>query len=157
MSEPASVPDLPSMAGISHVALSVASLDAAADFWTGVMGFEVTTRMPGLVFVVHRGARLGLGLTDHGGEVRGAFDERHSGLDHLAFAVLDPASLHAWAARLDEAAVPNSGVVQTESGWHLNLRAPDHLALELFVMSEAAAAAFGLDSPDEAVAGSQRA
>ena len=124
MSEPASTPDLPAVAGISHVGISVADLDAASDFWTRVMGFEVTTRMPGLCFVVHREARLGVGLTDHGGEVRGAFDERHTGLDHLALAVLDTGALQAWADRLDAHAVPNSGVVQTDSGWHLNVRGP---------------------------------
>jgi glyoxylase I family protein len=133
----------------------VADLDAAVGFWTEVMGFEITTRLPALCFVVHRAARLGLGLTDHGGDVRGAFDERHTGLDHLALAVLDGPSLYAWAARLDQFAVPNSGVVQTDAGWHLNLRAPDQVPVELFVMAPAAAAAFGLDSPDDAVAGSQ--
>jgi glyoxylase I family protein len=30
----------PSMLGISHVSLSVADMDAAARFWTEVMGFE---------------------------------------------------------------------------------------------------------------------
>jgi glyoxylase I family protein len=155
MSEGAGVPGPPPVAGISHMGLSVADLDAAVEFWTGVMGFEVTTRMPALCFVVHRAARLGIGLTDHGGDVRGAFDERHTGLDHLALAVLDVPSLTAWATRLEDFAVPNSGVVQTDAGWHLNLRAPDQFPVELFVLAPAAAAAFGLASPDEAVAGSQ--
>jgi glyoxylase I family protein len=156
MSEPAGTGAAePSVAGISHIGLSVADLEAAVEFWTRVMGFRVTTRLPTLCFVVDVAARVGIGLTDHGGDVRGAFDERHTGLDHLALAVPDTAALQAWAARLDELAIPNSGVVETEAGWHLNLRAPDHFPLELFVIAPAAAEAFGLASPEEAVAGSQ--
>jgi glyoxylase I family protein len=151
MSEPAGTAstELP-VAGISHIGLSVADLEAAVEFWTRVMGFEVTTRLPTLCFVVHRAARLGLGLTDHGGEVRGAFDERHTGLDHLALAVPDTTALYAWATRLDDLAIPNSGVVDTAVGAHLNLRAPDHIALELFVVAPGVAAAFGLPAPDGA-------
>jgi glyoxylase I family protein len=155
MSESASTGPAPALAGISHIGLSVADLDAAVEFWSVAMGFEVTTRLPALCFLIHRDARIGLGLTDHGGEVREAFDETRTGLDHLAVAVSDPIVLQAWADRLDGLAVPNSGVVETDAGWHLNLRAPDRLALELFVMSPATAAAFGLASPDEAVAGSR--
>jgi glyoxylase I family protein len=117
-----------------------------------VMSFELTTRADSLAFVIHRAARLGIGLTDHGGAVDGQFDERHTGLDHLAIAVPDVAAIHAWARRLDDHGVPHSPVTETYAGHHLNLRAPGNFPIELFVMSQAAAEDFGLSSPDEAVA-----
>ena len=127
-------------------------LDAAVAFWRDVMGLEVTTRMPSLAFLVHRGALLGLGLTDHGGAVRGGFDHERTGLDHVALAVDGPEAVHAWAAWLDACGVPHSGVVETDAGHHLNLRAPGGVAVELFVLSPTSAEAFGLSSPAEGVA-----
>jgi catechol 2,3-dioxygenase-like lactoylglutathione lyase family enzyme len=138
--------------GLSHLGLSVADLDAAVEFWSGVMGFEVSTREPSMCFLIHRDARLGIGLTDHGGTVGSPFDEHHTGLDHLALAVPDTAALDAWVRRLDELAVPHSPVVASDGGHHLNLRAPDQFPIELFVMAQATAEAFGLVAPGDAVA-----
>lgn len=142
----------PAVLGLSHLGLSVADLDAAVDFWTRVMGFEVVTREPSLSFLIHRDARLGIGLSDHDGTVAGPFDEHHTGLDHLALAVPDTTALDAWARRLDELAVPHSPVLATDGGHHLNLRAPDQFPVELFVMAHVTAEAFGLASSDDAVA-----
>jgi glyoxylase I family protein len=142
----------PAVLGLSHLGLSVADLDAAVDFWVGVMGFEVTTREPSMCFVISRDARLGMGLTDHDGAVRGPFDEGHTGLDHLAIAVSDTGALDAWVRRLDELAVPHSPVLETDAGHHLNLRGPDHFPVEFFVMKPVTAQEFGLASTDEAVA-----
>ena len=143
---------LPTLRGLSHLGLSVVDLDGACDFWVSVMGFEVTTSMPSLRFVVHREARLGIGLTDHAGGVDAAFSELRTGLDHLALAVADAPTLHAWAERLTRLGVPHSPVTETDAGHHLNLRAPDGFPVELFVMAPATATAFGLDAPEEAVA-----
>ncbi len=116
------------------------------------MGFEVTTSQPSLRFVVHRDARLGIGLVDHGQAVTAPFSELCTGLDHVGLAIADVETLRAWEARLERLGVPHTGVEETEAGHHLNLRAPDGLPVELFVMAPATAAAFGLHHPDEAVA-----
>lgn len=141
----------PRVLGISHVALSADDLDAAERFWTRVMGFETTTRTDDLLFVVHREARIGLGVTRHQGAVVGEFDPVRPGLDHLALAVADAGELERWRARLAEHDVPHGPVVD-ESGLHLNLRAPGGIALELYVMDAATAAAFGVAGGEEAVA-----
>ena len=66
----------------------------------------------------------------------GGFDERLVGLDHLALAVPNVPGLDAWARWLDEHGVPHSGVVASDAGSHLNLRAPDSFPIELFVHAE---------------------
>lgn len=135
----------PALLGISHLGLSVADLPAATDFWSGVMGFTVLTREPGLSFLLRVDVRMALGLTDHGTTVAGAFDEHHVGLDHLALAVPDLPALEAWARWLDECGVPHSPVAPSDAGHHLNLRGPDEFPVELFAMDPAVAPEFGLD------------
>jgi glyoxylase I family protein len=142
----------PSLLGISHVSLSVADMDAAARFWTGVMGFEAFAEDPRFRFFIHRGAHLAVLVSDHESAVTGPFDELRTGLDHLAFAVPDIASLRSWEQRLSTLGVPNSGIAETDGGHHLNLRAPGDLPLELFVMSASMLSSLGLAEPADAVA-----
>jgi len=142
----------PSLLGISHVSLSVADMDAAARFWTEVMGFETFAEDPRFRFFIHRGAHLAVLVSDHELAVTGPFDELRIGLDHLAFAVGDIESLRSWEQRLTTLGVPNSGITETDGGHHLNLRAPDDLPLELFVMSASMLSSLGLAEPADAVA-----
>jgi glyoxylase I family protein len=145
-------PMTPSMLGISHVSLSVVDIGAAARFWTEVMGFETVAEDPRFRFLIHRGAHLGLTVCDHESAVTGPFDELRVGLDHLAFAVSDIESLRSWERHLTTLGVPNSGITETDGGQHLNLRAPDDLPLELFVMSASMLSSLALAEPADAVA-----
>ena len=85
---------------------------------------------------VHRGSRTVVGFRDHAGTVTGSFDETHVGMDHLALAVSSVAALEEWPAWLDQHDVEHSEVVQSDLGHHLNLRAPDRIAVELFVLRD---------------------
>jgi glyoxylase I family protein len=143
---------IPSVLGISHVSLSVADMAAAARFWTEVMGFETFVEDPRFRFFIHRGAHLAVLVSDHESAVTGPFDELRVGLDHLAFAVPDVGSLRSWEQRLTTLGVPNSGITETDGGHHLNLRAPDNLLLELFVMNASMLSSLGLAEPADAVA-----
>ena len=143
----------PTLAGVSHLSFSVPDLAAAVRFWVEVLGFEPVNDDPQFRFLLHRGARMAVVVTDHGGAVEGVFDERRAGLDHLGLAVTDLVTLEAWRTELDECGVPHSGVVATDAGWHLNLRAPGNFPIELFVISEAFAGSIGLDPAELAVAG----
>jgi glyoxylase I family protein len=143
---------IPSVLGISHVALSVADIDAAARFWTEVMGFEAFIENPRFRLLIHRGVHLAVVVSDHESAVTGPFDERRIGLDHLAFAVPDIEGLRSWEQRLTKLGVPNSGITETDGGHHLNLRAPDNLPLELFVMSASMLSSLGLAEVADAVA-----
>ncbi len=73
-------------------------------------------------------------MADHHGTVSGVFDEHNVGLDHLAYAVPDVEALLAWQQRLATLGVPPSPIAETDAGHHLNLRAPDNVAIELYVM-----------------------
>jgi glyoxylase I family protein len=143
---------IPSVLGISHVSLSVADMAAAARFWTEVMGFETFVEDPRFRFFIHRGAHLAVLVSDHESAVTGPFDELRVGLDHLAFAVPDVGSLRSWEQRLTTLGVPNSGITETDGGHHLNLRAPDNLLLELFVMGASMLSSLGLAESADAVA-----
>jgi glyoxylase I family protein len=142
----------PTVLGISHMSLSVADMDAAARFWTDVMGFETFVENPRFRFFIHRGAHLAVLVSDHESAVTGPFDELRVGLDHLAFAVPDVERLRCWEQRLITLGVPNSGITETDGGHHLNLRAPDNVPLELFVMSASMLSSLGLAESADAVA-----
>jgi catechol 2,3-dioxygenase-like lactoylglutathione lyase family enzyme len=93
MSEGASFPP---RLGLRHLALVVADLPAAEQFWIGVMGYEVEWR-PDSDNVYLRGGRDNLAL--HHGPARRPNDGS-SQLDHLGIAVSQPADVDAWAAHL---------------------------------------------------------
>jgi catechol 2,3-dioxygenase-like lactoylglutathione lyase family enzyme len=135
----------PAILGLSHVGLSVRDRDAARQFWVEVLGFELIEDQPTFCFVFDRGARLAVIMTDHDQTVSGAFDELRPGLDHLAYAVPDVESLLTWQQRLVRHGVVHSPIVETDAGHHLNLRAPDDVPIELYVMKPAFAALLGLD------------
>lgn len=138
--------DRPSLQGISHLGLTVVDLDRALDFWCEVMGFRLVIRADGYSMVWHPSATLAIGLTAHGGASVGPFDEHHAGLDHLALAVGDVGQLQAWSARFAELGLAHSDIVETDAGHHLNVRAPDDIAIELFVLGPVfAAQVLGLD------------
>ena len=138
----------PALLGLSHVSLSVQDRSAARHFWVDVLGFELIGEEPTYSFVFDRGAGLAIVLTDHDQTVSGAFDEHHPGLDHLAYAVPDVESLLSWEQRLDRFGVPRSPIAETDAGHHLNLRAPDNVPIELYVMKPAFAALLGLNGVD---------
>lgn len=142
----------PSLLGLSHVALSVRDRPAARGFWARVLGFDLVADEADHTFLLDRGAGLAVVLTDHGGTVASPFDERRTGLDHLAYAVPDLESLRSWEQRLAALGVPHSPVAETGAGYHLNLRAPDELPLELFVMKPEFLAALGLEEGTAPVA-----
>ena len=133
-----------SIDGISHVSLTVSDMQRATWFWTTVMGFEVGIEVPGATVCIHRGSGTVVGFRDHAGTVTGSFDEKRVGMDHIAMAVSSVAGLEQWAAWLDQQEVEHSQVEQSDLGHHLNLRAPDGIAVELFVLKGEVAAALGM-------------
>ena len=133
-----------SLAGISHVSLTVPDMQRARWFWTAVMGFEVGMEVPGATVCVHRPSATVIGFRDHAGTVTGKFDETRVGMDHIALAVPSVGDLGDWVAWLDQHEVEHSEVVESDLGHHLNLRAPDRIAVELFVLRPEVAAALGV-------------
>jgi glyoxylase I family protein len=142
----------PAILGLSHVGLSVRDRGAARHFWVEVLGFELIDEQPHYCFVYDRGTGIAITMTDHDQTVSGEFDEHHPGLDHLAYAVPDVESLLSWQQRLDGHGVAHSPIVETDAGHHLNLRAPDNVPIELYVMKPEFATLLGLDQGADPVA-----
>jgi glyoxylase I family protein len=125
---------MPDLVGLSHLSLSVPDMARAKTFWAEVMGFRVVMETPDFCFCVHPVTEIAISVKDHEGTVTGSFDETRVGLDHVALGVADRAELERWRDWLAENDVSQSEIVETEFGHHLNLRAPDNVAVELFAI-----------------------
>ncbi len=126
----------------AHVRLTVTDIDRSRQFYDRVFGLPVVFELPpdadartreqlsflygGVIYAL--GGSL-LGLRPVGDE---PFDEDHTGLDHLSFAVPSRADLDAAAATLDELAIAHGGVKDIGAGFILEFRDPDNVALECF-------------------------
>jgi glyoxylase I family protein len=132
---------MPDLAGVQHIALTVSDARASADWYTRVLGLREVARFEeggGDRFkIILTGAGLVLGVVEHRGAGAGRFDERRSGLDHLAFGVAGRAELDAWAAHLAALRVPYSPIAPARLDPRnavLVFRDPDNVQLELFAV-----------------------
>ncbi|MYS80652.1 VOC family protein [Embleya scabrispora] len=129
----------PSFSGVHHVALNVRDLDASERWYAEVLDF--TTLIPWDTDdfdrrIMRHPSGVVVALTRHRHTDAGtAFNERRTGLDHLAFTVATRAELDAWATRLTKAGVTHSGVAVTPStGFTLiAFRDPDDIQLEMYL------------------------
>jgi glyoxylase I family protein len=137
----------PGIAGVHHLSLTVTDLEASLAWYQKVFttdrldlkiphygreetGYAVLLPEPrsGLIISLHTN-------TGNRGE---AFDEAHTGLDHVSFRVADRADLQSWVAWLDELGIANTGVVdETEPIAYSTVvfRDPDNIQLEVIAMS----------------------
>jgi glyoxylase I family protein len=119
--------------------MTVQDLDAARAFWAGVMGFSPRMEQPALTILVHPATGVTIALVTHDDDADDAFDERRVGLDHLALDVDGVDALRDWESKLAASNVPRSPITESPFGWHLNVRAPDNIAVELLAMKPEAA------------------
>jgi catechol 2,3-dioxygenase-like lactoylglutathione lyase family enzyme len=121
--------------GITHVALTVEDLAVSVPWYRELLGCEPvldenTGPFHHTVFLVG-GTLLGLHqFPDAAATAR--FDERRTGLDHVAFGVTDRQELEKWARKLDEMGIHHGEIVDAHYGSGLSFRDPDNIALELF-------------------------
>ncbi len=128
---------MPSFPPIGHAAITVSDLAASTRWYTTLLGSEpvldedeATGGYHHTVWALESGQLFG--IHSHPERTEGAFDERRTGLDHLAFACADRAELDEWVARLDELGIPHGGIVDAHYGSGLSFRDPDGIPLELF-------------------------
>ena len=125
------MPDFPT---IGHVALTVSDLSRSVPWYERLIGAkpvldEDTGPFRHVVWLI--GGTL-LGLHEFPDPVAGRFDERHAGLDHVAFACANRSELEQWQAHLDQLGIEHGGIVDAGYGSGLSFRDPDNLALEFF-------------------------
>jgi glyoxylase I family protein len=138
------MPD-PSLSGVHHVALNVHDLEESVRWYGDVLGFIPLFEFDTEDFqrrLMRHPSGIVLGLTKHRHpDADAAFNERQTGLDHLAFAVTDADELQAWAQRLTDAGVEHSGITvtpKTGSGL-IAFRDPSNIQLEMYVAQGATA------------------
>jgi glyoxylase I family protein len=119
--------------GLSHIQLLVSDVGASARWYSAVLGLRPFADDPdiGYVALQHPGARFVMVLTKATGPSQPSPVSANDGLDHVALAVPDGASLRAWAEHLTEAGIDHAGVVLEGGHPSLQLRDPDGIAIEL--------------------------
>jgi glyoxylase I family protein len=127
----------PTISGVLHVSLSVSDVERSKAFYNGTLGLPVLRDVfEGDVFegreVILLPGLTGVCLQEHRANRGDEFDPTRTGLDHVAFAVDDLESLHAFAGVLDDAGIPHSGVkALTQFGHFIEFRDPDGIQVEL--------------------------
>ncbi len=126
---------MPEFPAITHVALTVTSLERSVPWYKALFGsdpildedtgpFQRVAWLTGGT-VVGLTQFLDLSSTE-------LFDERRPGLDHLAFGCASRDELRAWEIHLDELGIPSGGIVDAPGYSALSFRDPDNIALEFF-------------------------
>lgn len=126
----------------AHIRLTVTDINRSRAFYEEVFGLPVAYALPPdaneatkekLSFlyggVIYKLGDSLLGLRPVGGD---EFVENRTGLDHVCFAVDARSDLEDAAAVLDARGVVHAGVKDIGSGYILEFRDPDNIALELF-------------------------
>ncbi|WP_446663830.1 VOC family protein [Flexivirga sp. B27] len=126
-----------SFPALTHVAITVSDLDASTKWYTKLFDSEpvldedeASGTFHHTVFALDGGMLFGL-HTHTGGGSGDAFDERRTGLDHIAFAITRD-QLDEWVTKLDGLGIKHSGVKDAHYGSGISFRDPDNIALEFF-------------------------
>jgi catechol 2,3-dioxygenase len=118
---------------IGHVHLKVADIDRALAFYTGVLGFEVTTRMgPSAAFLSAGGYHHHIGLNTWESRNGTPPPAGTTGLYHAAIRYPDRAALGQALRRLVDARYPLEGASDHGVSEALYLSDPDGNGLELY-------------------------
>ena len=117
--------------GFSHVQLLVSDVAASERWYSLVLGLEQLSRADDGTYVAlrHRASKVIVVLSGAGDDTLLAAGA--AGLDHIAFAVPDSASLESWALQLLGLGISHSGVVDELGKPSLVLTDPDGIQIEL--------------------------
>lgn len=126
------------IAGWAHLTLSVQDHDRSVAWYCEVLGFRSlftqTTERWRRTLCQHPDSDIVLVLHQHIPGTGAHFDERNTGLDHVAFSVSDVDALLRWQERLSSLGVPYTPIADAppRGGKVLHFRDPDGIPLELF-------------------------
>ena len=117
---------------IGHIHLKVADLDRSVGFYQGVLGFDVTQRVPGAVFLSAGGYHHHIGLNTWESAGGAAPPPGSTGLYHLAIRYPSRSALADALARLGEHGIALDGASDHGVSEALYLRDPDGNGIELY-------------------------
>jgi len=117
---------------ITHVALTVPDLSRSVAWYSTLFGAPPAIEQDENGFRSAVWLHPLIGLHQFAEPTRARFDERVTGLDHVAFGCTDRDELAAWQDRLDRLAIEHGEIVDVWYGSALSFRDPDNVALEFF-------------------------
>jgi catechol 2,3-dioxygenase len=117
---------------IGHVHLKVADLDRILDFYVGVLGFELTARLPGAAFVAAGGYHHHLGFNTWESAGGSPPPPGTTGLFHVAIRYPSRAALGDALRRLAEARWPVGGASDHGVSEAVYLNDPEGNGIELY-------------------------
>jgi catechol 2,3-dioxygenase len=117
---------------IGHVHLKVADIDRALNFYIGVLGFELTQRMPGAAFMSAGGYHHNIAVNTWESEGAAPPPPHRTGLYHLAILYPTRALLADALRRLLNAEIPLTGASDHGVSEALYLNDPDGNGVELY-------------------------
>lgn len=131
---------MPRLDGSTHINLTVTDLDRSTEWYCQVFGLvvidDITPPHSGFHCrtLLHPQSFASVVLGQAHEPDLSPFDERRTGLHHLAYHVPERSDLDEWARHLDASHIPHSGVMQPdfELGAQIWLRDPDNIWLELY-------------------------
>ncbi len=130
---------MPSIHGASHVALTVPDMEASAEWYQQVFGWQVLRRYDAdeagtpRILLLDPSSFFVVGLCQPEDGSAGDFDHRRTGLDHFAFKVADERELDHWIAHLDELGVAHSPIRVLDLGRFVSFDDPDGIQFELWL------------------------
>lgn len=128
---------MPTIAGYSHLSFTVTDLARSTEWYRDLLGFELDSEVKGDGFrrnrMRHPDASVTLTLTEHDGGAGDPFDERRTGMDHVAFAVPTMEDIFGFKERFEQRGVDHSDILATVSGAGgvITFRDPDNIQLEV--------------------------
>jgi glyoxylase I family protein len=128
------------MTGYHHLSFTVTDLDRSVAWYQDVLGFRIDSEVERPDFrrirLRHADGPVTVTLTRHDEGSGDRFDERRTGLDHVAFAVPTLADVEAFKHRFEERGVEHSEIRavpgERTDGGVITLRDPDNIQLEVF-------------------------
>ncbi|MGE5594575.1 MAG: VOC family protein [Hyphomicrobiales bacterium] len=131
---------MPGITGVAHVELSVRDMDRSAQWYCKLLGavevFRGDSRENQLKAIAILEPRSGvvLAFTQHDAEEQSPFNPRRVGLDHVSFAVADPAELVAWSKHAEEMGLTHNGIHTEGPVQALVVEDPDGIPVEFWYM-----------------------
>lgn len=133
----------PDWTGFHHLSINVHDVAKSEQWYCDVLGFTrlttyATDRFERVILRHDSGALLGLSR-HRAAEADEEFDERRTGLDHLALHATDRDGLERWAERFDQLGVEHSAIQPgaVPGSTLLAFRDPDNIQLELISLPAA--------------------
>ena len=117
---------------IGHVHLKVSNIDRALEFYCGVLGFELTARLPGAAFISAGGYHHHIGLNTWHSKGGSPPPANTTGLYHVAILYPDRATLADALRRLGDAGIELDGASDHGVSEAIYLHDPDGNGIELY-------------------------